>query len=116
MAAPETDPLGKSLHESGAKADAGKLRPTLVIRDMARAIEAVVEVATAGANKYSEGGWLEVMNGINRYEDADLRHMLKRFKGESIDSYSHSLHLAHNAWNALAKLELYLREAENANT
>lgn len=108
----EADPTGKDPHQPGAKLDAGKLRPTLVIRDMARALEAVIKVATDGANKYTPGGWLEVPDAINRYEDADLRHMLKRFKGEATDTDSESLHLAHNAWNALAKLELHLREQE----
>lgn len=108
----EADPTGKDPHQPGAKLDAGKLRPTLVLRDMARALEAVIKVATDGANKYTPGGWLEVPDAINRYEDADLRHMLKRFKGEAVDTDSKSLHLAHNAWNALAKLELHLRKEE----
>lgn len=112
----EADPTGRDPHAPGAKLDAGKLRPTLVIRDMARALEAVIKVATDGANKYTPGGWLEVPNAKERYEDADLRHMLKRFKGEPVDADSKSLHLAHNAWNALAKLELHLREQEKANT
>lgn len=110
----ERDPNGKAMNEPGAKADADKLRPTLIFRDMARALEKVVEIGTAGANKYTDGGWLQVPNGEERYEDADLRHMLKRFKGEDLDSDSHSLHLAHEAWNALAKLELHLRELEKA--
>lgn len=108
----EADPTGRDPHAPGAKLDAGKLRPTLVIRDMARALDAVIKVATDGANKYTPGGWLEVPNASERYEDADLRHMLKRFKGEAVDPDSKSLHLAHNAWNALAKLELHLREQE----
>lgn len=112
----EQDPTGRDPHAPGAKLDAGKLRPTLVIRDMARALEAVIKVATDGANKYTPGGWLEVPNAKERYEDADLRHLLKRFKGEPVDADSKSLHLAHNAWNALAKLELHLREQEKANT
>lgn len=110
----ERDPNGMGLHEPGAKADAGKLRPSLIFRDMARALEKVVEIGTAGAAKYTDGGWLQVPKAGERYEDADLRHMLKRFKGEDLDSDSHSLHLAHEAWNALAKLELHLRELEKA--
>ena len=110
----ETDPDGKSLNEPGAKADAGKLRPSLVLRDMANAILAVTKVATDGAIKYTPGGWLFVSEALERYEDAHLRHMLKRFAGEQIDSDSHSLHLAHEAWNALAKLELHLRNANKA--
>lgn len=105
----EADPTGKSLHTPGAKADAGKLRPTLILRDMANAILAVTKIATDGAIKYTPGGWIVVPEAEQRYEDAHLRHMLKRFSGERIDSDSQSLHLAHEAWNALAKLELHLR-------
>lgn len=110
----ETDPNGKSLNEPGAKADAGKLRPSLIIKDMANAILAVTKIATDGAIKYTRGGWIVVPEAEARYEDAHLRHMLKRFAGEEIDSDSHSLHLAHEAWNALAKLELHIRNANKA--
>lgn len=108
----ESDPtFGTDLKAPGAKADAGKLRPTLIFRDMGDALVAVIKIGTDGANKYSDGGWLVVPNGADRYEDADLRHMLKRFNGETVDSDSLGLHLAHEAWNALAKLQLFL----NAN-
>lgn len=107
----ETDPNGKDLNEPGAKADAGKLRPSLIIKDMANAILAVTKIATDGAIKYTPGGWIVVPDAESRYEEAHLRHMLKRFAGEPIDSDSHSLHLAHEAWNALAKLELHIRNA-----
>lgn len=111
----ETDPNGKSLNEPGAKADAGKLRPSLIIKDMANAILAVTKIASDGAIKYTPGGWIVVPEAEARYEDAHLRHMLKRFVGEQIDSDSHSLHLAHEAWNALAKLELHLRNTKDNN-
>jgi len=112
----KSDPLGKGQHEKGAKLDAGKLRPVLILRDMNRAITKVVEIATNGAAKYTEGGWLEVPNGNVRYEDAQIRHMLLRLGGEVADKESGSLHLAHEAWNALAKLELYLRAEEKNAT
>lgn len=108
----ESDPNGKSLSVPGAKADAGKLRPTLVLRDMAHALLAVTKIATDGAIKYTPGGWIVVPQALERYEDAHLRHMLKRFTGEAIDSDSESLHLAHEAWNALAKLELHIRNTK----
>lgn len=109
----ERDPSGIDLSTPGAKADAGKSRPTLVLRDMANALQAVIKIATDGAAKYSDGGWLQVPRALDRYEDADLRHMLKRFAEGPTDADSGSLHLAHEAWNALAKLELALR-AEKA--
>lgn len=106
--AKESDPSGIALSAPGAKADAGKLRPTLIFRDMADALALVIKVGTDGANKYSDGGWLQVPSAATRYDDADLRHMLKRYIGELTDSDSESLHLAHEAWNALAKLQLFL--------
>lgn len=108
----EQDPHGKDAHEPGAKLDHGKLRPSLVIEGMARAIWAVSEVATFGAAKYTAGGWVMVPNGQERYADAQYRHVLKRAKGETTDGDSHLLHLQHEAWNSLAKLDLYIRQQE----
>lgn len=111
----EADPSGMSLNTPGAKADAGKLMPDLVFDGMANALHAVVEVASAGAVKYSEGGWMLVPDGFKRYNRAQGRHQLKRAKGETHDKDSGSLHLAHEAWNALAKLELYIRDNRDAS-
>lgn len=110
----EKDPTGRDQHAPGAKLDAGKLRPALVLGGFARAIEAVVKVGTDGAAKYRDNGWLEVPNGFERYDDAARRHTSKRDKGELTDTDSGSLHLAHEAWNALARLELYLRNNKGA--
>lgn len=109
----EFDPNGKAANESGAKMDAGKVRPSLIIEGMARAIWAVSEIASKGAIKYTPGGWVTVPNGQDRYADAGYRHTLKRAKGETHDADSEQLHLAHEAWNALAKLDLFLREQES---
>lgn len=106
----EVDPTGLSQHQPGAKLDAGKLRPALVLGGFAAALEAVVKVGTDGAAKYTDNGWKEVSNGFARYDDAARRHTTKRDKGETHDADSGSLHLAHEAWNALARLELYLKE------
>jgi hypothetical protein len=110
----EVDPTGKSPHAPGAKLDAGKVQPRLIIEGMARAIWAVAEVATFGAIKYTPGGWVEVDNGQDRYADAGYRHVLKRAMGETVDPDSELAHLAHEAWNALAKLDLYIRSKEQA--
>ncbi len=106
----EVDPTGRTANTPGAKLDAGKLRPALVLDGFANALEAVVKVGTDGAAKYTDNGWKEVPNGFARYSDADYRHRLKFAQGETHDADSGSLHLAHAAWNALAKLELYLKE------
>lgn len=109
----ETDPNGTNPHSPGAKLDSGKPRPGLVLGDFANALAAVTAIGTFGANKYTDHGWLSVPNGIERYEDAQMRHYLKRKRGEQYDPDSNLLHLAHEAWNALAVLELTLREISN---
>jgi hypothetical protein len=106
----EADPDGLDPNEPGAKLDSGKLRPGLVLGDFSRALTEVVEVGTYGARKYSDGGWQHVKDGATRYTDAGLRHQMKVWAGEELDPESGLLHLAHAAWNALAILELYLRE------
>lgn len=108
----EQDPSGKDPHSPGAKLDSGKVRPSLIIEGMARAVWAVSEVATFGAAKYTAGGWVLVDKGQERYADAGYRHVLKRAKGETVDPDSQLAHLAHEAWNAMAKLDLYIRHQE----
>lgn len=108
----ELDPNGKAPNESGAKLDSGKNRLGLVLLAFSRALEAVGEVGTYGANKYTDNGWIEVPNGVARYTDAMLRHLLKEAKGELKDMDTELLHAAHTAWNALARLDLILREQE----
>ena len=108
----ETDPNGIGQHEAGAKLDAGKIRPGLVLGAFSRALWEVSRVGTYGATKYSDNGWLSVPNGRDRYEDAQLRHWLKKCMGEEVDADTDIDHLAHEAWNALAKLELKLREEQ----
>lgn len=104
------DPNGLSQHQPGAKLDAGKVRPELIFRGFARALEAVAEVATYGANKYTDDGWECVESGVKRYADARYRHQLRRHQGETVDQESRLRHLAHEAWNVLAELELTLRQ------
>ncbi len=97
-------------HEPEAKADKNKVRMHLITGGMARAITEVAKVGTFGANKYSDGGWVFVPDGFRRYEDAQQRHAAARHMGEDNDQESGLLHLAHEAWNALAKLDLALRK------
>jgi hypothetical protein len=73
-----------------------------------RALDAVATVSTFGAAKYAWGGWRHVDDGLNRYSDALMRHILSESKGEFFDSDSELPHAAHAAWNALARLELLL--------
>ena len=106
------DPNGIAQHEPGAKLDAGKNRMHLVLSGFGNALEAVGQIGTYGADKYSDNGWMSVPDGEQRYADALLRHMLAASKsgGEEVDQESGLLHLSHMAWNALAMLELHLRK------
>lgn len=106
----DTDPSGIDQHAPGAKLDAGKPEAGLLL-DFPRALTAVAQVATFGARKYSRGGWLSVKEGQRRYTDALLRHLLKE-RQESVDPDSGFDHAFHVAWNALARLELLLREQD----
>ena len=96
-------------HSPGAKLDNEKPMLDLVLGDFARALQEVGKVGTMGARKYSEHGWLSVDRGETRYLSAGLRHYFFYREGEEIDPESGLPHLAHAAWNALAVLELYLR-------
>jgi hypothetical protein len=109
----ESDPTGRGIHESGAKTDAGKPQCSLLLL-FGKALKAVAEVGTHGAIKYTRGGWQDVPDGINRYTDALLRHLLEE-QYEEFDSDLPVLHAAQTAWNALARLELILREKEAQN-
>lgn len=111
----EVDPTGKDQHEPGAKVDANKPRASLVLNDFASALWNVAAVGTFGAQKYTDHGWLEVPNAKQRYEDAGYRHKLMRAMGEEFDQDSGLLHLAHEAWNALAVLEFACRERRLLN-
>lgn len=108
----EKDPNGIDQHAPGAKLDSGKQRPSLIIDSMPRAIAGIVSVGTFGANKYSDGGWLEVENGIQRYRDAQLRHEHAISIGELVDSQSGLPHDFHRAWNVLAQIELKARRGD----
>jgi hypothetical protein len=109
----EQDPTGKNPHEPGAKLDAGKICAFRGAVDyFPRAIEAVAAVSTFGAIKYDWAGWKSVPDGIERYSDALMRHLLAESKGDRHDPDSGLLHAAHSAWNMLAVLELKLLEEE----
>ena len=104
--------MGLGAHDPGAKLDAGKPRVGLMLSGFPRALLKVAEVTTFGALKYSDNGWQQVDGGVSRYDDAKGRHLLYGYI-EDIDADSGLEHLAQDAWNALAKLELKLREEEN---
>lgn len=88
---------------AGEKQDKDKPRHGLVVRDFAKALQAIGEIGSYGAKKYSPSNWLMVET--ERYEDAFMRHYLKHLEGDMIDPESGYPHLAHAAWNILAILE-----------
>jgi hypothetical protein len=104
----ETDPTGRDIHDDGAKTDEGKPQCSLLLL-FGKALREVAKVGTFGAIKYTRGGWQNVPDGINRYTDAMLRHLLEE-QYEKYDRDLPVLHAAQTAWNALARLELMLRE------
>lgn len=104
---PERDRNGLDPHVPGAKLDSGKNRLGLVLGDFRNALVEVGKVGTFGANKYTAHGWLSVPDNVERYTDAMLRH---HFADTPTDPESGLSHAAHRAWNALAILELELRE------
>jgi len=95
----------------GIKHDNGKPRPDLIFSAMARALLEVSKVAAMGAAKYDDDNWLIVEDASKRYRDAKGRHLLLSAI-EAHDNESNITHLAHEAWNALAVLELHLRQQE----
>ena len=110
----EVDPHGKQKGEPGAKLDSGKPAVTRgCLHYFPRALKAVAELSTIGARKYSWKGWESVPDGINRYGDAVGRHELA-IEGDygKRDPDTGVLESTAVAWNALARLELVLRDQE----
>lgn len=94
--------------DQSAKADAGKIMPTLVPPAL---IEAVAAVRGYGCNKYGDpDNWRRV--APQRYRDALYRHWLAYLKNpEACDPESGLPHLWHLACNAA-----FLIEMERENT
>ena len=102
--APVTNTVG------GMKYDGDKPRMDLLLTGCPNALEAVSSILTFGAKKYAAHSWQTVPQGDERYLAALLRHLTAVGKGETLDSESGMLHLAHAACNALFILELELRK------
>lgn len=116
MTSNETTNDSEEARKSGAfKMDAGK--PGIyqgLFNRFPRALWGVAEISTFGKNKYGTwDGWEKVEDALNRYRDAEGRHLLKEAMGEEFDPDSELEHLKHKAWGSLATLELYLREKDD---
>lgn len=116
----EKDPSGLDAKAPGAKLDAGK--PDVIaglLETFPSACEEVAGLTHHGAEKYSWGGWAHVKNGRKRYRAAIGRHITKEAIEGPWDSdwTKHGKNVRHAtavAWNALAALELTLREERQA--
>ena len=104
------------LHVPGAKDDKAKPIAGELVLGFPRALEALVAVATYGANKYSRGGYLHVNNFDVRYLDAAMRHLLSYGRGDKTDKESGLPHLAHCLWNIAAILEMETRHEESSGS
>ena len=111
----EKDPNGMDPNKPGAKLDAGKspVRRGL-LEYFPRACMAVADVSAGGARKYTWNGWESVEGGIDRYGDAEVRHICKAAIEGPVDPDMGLLHAAHEAWGAMARLELILRAREKS--
>ena len=99
----------------GVKDDKGKAQPFKgFINYFPRTILAISEVSVFGSKKYAWDGFSNVENGNDRYEEAQFRHKLVQcIEGkESKDEESRLLHMMHEAWCAMAKVEMYLKDKE----
>lgn len=111
---------GDSLEKGGLKYDLGKAEVQQGVFDyFPRALMEVANVSSYGARKYDWNGWQYVSDGYNRYANAGGRHKLL----QGIDGFydigvggSGLLHDAQEAWNALAKLEIGLRDGRYTST
>lgn len=102
--------------DPGAKLDQGKVDVMRgAIQYFPRALKAVAEVSEVGAKKYSWKGWEKVPDGIVRYGAALGRHLMAEGY-EEVDADTGCLHAAQVAWNALARLELILKERESCQS
>lgn len=112
----EKDPTGRLPKDPGAKLDLGKapIRSGL-LEYFPRACMAVANISAYGSTKYTWGGWQHVPEGIKRYGDAQIRHICKAAIEGKSDEESGLAHAAHEAWNALARLELLIRKEEEEN-
>lgn len=97
---------------SDKKYDEGKAMVGLMKKDFSKALAYVSTVTTYGVKKYNApGSWRLVPDALKRYEDALGRHDLLMCT-EDYDDESKLLHAGHRAWNALATLELILKEID----
>lgn len=95
----------------GIKYDGDKPRLAEMIIDFKEPLLELCKVWEFGANKYSKSNWKLVDNGIDRYTNAMLRHLVQE-EDNPVDDESLLLHASHIAFNALARLYFILQERQ----
>lgn len=98
------DPMERPISRKNDIID-GKVRMELLPMDV---LEAIARVYTFGARKYAPNTWRYLEDGSERYRGALLRHMTAEQSGEELDPESGLPHVYHEAWNALARVAIYL--------
>lgn len=81
-----------------------------------RAIFAVSEVSLFGTKKHNvplmDMSYLCLPDGANEMREAKMRHVLNEAISGPIDVDFQLFHAAHEAWNAMARLEIMLKNQE----
>lgn len=96
---------------------------TVLMKQFPMAFEEVVKCSKAGHEKYLEGdedwqNFSRVKGGSDTYKEAALRHLkesVNKTYNEDMEDYGKIRHLGQFCWNALAALELELREENKSN-
>ena len=95
--------------QGGMKYDTGKVKANIIFEDFSDALYEIARVCTYGDKKYKRSSWKTVPNALERYSDAKSRHLLEQYRKTGAGEYdeeSELLHAAHEAWGALARLQL----------
>lgn len=104
-------------YSKGLKFDDGKPLVGTMLKVFPRALMYIGLLILAGKKKYPDPeNWKKVEGGLERYQDALMRHLIKHSAGKLIDDESGLPHIVHVAWNALALSELLLMKSEEGET
>lgn len=99
--------------QEGVKTNKNKPQLSILFTQFPKALEAIAKCSEYGHLKYKETdidylNYQRVEGGSKTYADAGLRHRL--YKKGTTDLESQLPHAYHVAWNALAELELLIKE------
>lgn len=101
--------------DNGIKYDNNKPRLGEMVCDFKLPLLELCKVWEFGADKYSKSNWKLLDNGVDRYTNAMLRHLVAE-DSDLYDDESGYLHAAHIAFNALARLYFISKEQHNGDT